>query len=81
MIEHQQSKYNWHFTFLGANQDAFTEAGSMGMTGGGSANYAASKPAAAYAVTSGKVARMRRQSREGQTVDNAFTDTERQNMS
>lgn len=81
MIEHQQTKYNWHFTFLGANQDAFAEAGSMGMTRGGSANYASAKVAAAYSSTSDKVARMRRQSREGQTVDNNFTPTERQNMS
>src|SRR5687768_11096713 len=31
MIEHQQSKYNWHFVFLAANQDAILEAGKMGM--------------------------------------------------
>jgi hypothetical protein len=31
MIEHQQDKYNWKFTFLGANQDAFSEGGSLGL--------------------------------------------------
>ena len=31
MIEHQQSKYNWKFTYIGANQDAFAEAGSIGI--------------------------------------------------
>ena len=30
-IEHQQDKYNWSFVFLGANQDAFAEAGAMGI--------------------------------------------------
>ena len=30
-IEEQQSKYSWQFTFLGANQDAFAEAGGMGI--------------------------------------------------
>jgi uncharacterized protein YegL len=31
MIEHQQDKYGWRFTYLGANQDAFAEAGSIGI--------------------------------------------------
>ena len=31
MIQHQQDEFNWHFTFLGANQDAFAEAGAMGI--------------------------------------------------
>ena len=40
MIKRQQEQYNWHFTFLGANQDAFAEAGSMGIHAAGVANYA-----------------------------------------
>lgn len=31
MITHQQEKYDWRFTYLGANQDAFAEASSMGI--------------------------------------------------
>jgi hypothetical protein len=31
MIEHQQEKYGWKFTYIGANQDAFAEAGSIGI--------------------------------------------------
>ena len=31
MIEHQQSKYDWEFIYGGANQDAFAEAGSIGI--------------------------------------------------
>ena len=31
MIEHQQSKYNWVFMFLGANIDAVGEAGNLGI--------------------------------------------------
>jgi uncharacterized protein YegL len=30
-VQHQIGKYNWHFTFLGANQDAFTEAAKIGI--------------------------------------------------
>ena len=38
LITHQQVKYSWHFTFLGANQDAFTEAEGMGINAAGVAN-------------------------------------------
>lgn len=31
MIEHQQSKYSWTFMFLGANIDAVSEAGNLGI--------------------------------------------------
>lgn len=30
-IEHQSSKYNWQFRFLGANQDAISTGGSFGL--------------------------------------------------
>ena len=80
MIERQQHDYNWHFTFLGANQDAFAEAGSLGIQAAGAANYAMDKVAAAYGATMSKVARMRQQLRDGETVDNAFTEEERRRM-
>lgn len=31
MIEHQQTKYDWDFIYLGANQDAFAEGGAIGI--------------------------------------------------
>ena len=34
MIEHEQSKYGWEFLFLGANMDAVTTAGQMGIGAG-----------------------------------------------
>lgn len=80
MIEHQQTVYNWQFTFLGANQDAFAEAGSMGISMGGAANFTANKVAAAYQATSAKVARMRTQAAACAPVDNSFTQTERDEM-
>lgn len=80
MIERQQNNYDWHFTFLGANQDAFTEAGGMGIHAAGVADYAADKVAAAYMATGGKVARMRAQLRAGEDVSNEFTDEERDQM-
>ncbi len=33
-VEHQQSKYNWKFLFLGANMDSFSVAGGYGLTSG-----------------------------------------------
>ena len=80
MIEHQQKQYKWHFTFLGANQDAFAEAGAMGMRAGGVANFAMDKVGAAYEMTSRKVSRMRGQKRAGQEVLDEFTDEERKKM-
>lgn len=80
MIEEQQTKFNWHFTYLGANQDAFAEAGGMGIGHAGTSPYAADKVAAAWRGTSEKVARMRKQSVEGERVSNEFTESERKNM-
>lgn len=79
-IEEQQQKYNWHFTFLGANQDAFAEAGSMGIQAAGAANFAMDKVAMAYGATNSKVRRMRKQAREGEQVLNEFTLEERAEM-
>jgi len=80
MIDQQQRDYSWHFPFLGADQDAFAEAHAMGIGAEGAANYARGNEIAAFDGTMSKVARMRRQAREGKTVDNAFTAEEREQM-
>ena len=80
MIERQQKEYDWHFTFLGANQDAFAEAGGMGFDKAGVANYREDKVGAAWKGTSRKVSRMRAQRSAGETVKNEFTDEEREEM-
>ena len=80
MIEHQQTHYNWHFTFLGANQDAFAEAGGMGMAASGTANVDVLKVAQAYAATSSKVSRMRKAAILSAPVSNEFTEEERARM-
>ena len=80
MIQRQQDTYHWHFTFLGANQDAFAEAGGMGIAAAGVANFAMDKMVAAYAATGEKVSRMRQQHRAGETVSNEFTEEERGKM-
>ena len=80
MIQHQQLTYSWQFTFLGADQDAFAEASAMGMDAAGAANFAKHKVSAAYGAAAAKVARMRKQRRENETVVNEFTLEERQDM-
>jgi hypothetical protein len=49
-IAHQQSQYNWKFVFLGANQDAFAEAGKYGIARSAAANYAHSNVGSAGAL-------------------------------
>lgn len=80
MIEHQQQAYNWQFTFLGANQDAFAEASEIGIGAGGAANFSADRVVAACRAVGSKVQRMRKQSRVGEIVLNEFTEEEREQM-
>lgn len=79
-ISHQQDKYGWQFVFLGANQDAFAEAGAMGMQAQAAANFTPGKVLHAMAAASASVGRMRAQSIASETIENAFTDSERKSM-
>jgi hypothetical protein len=80
MIELQQNQYSWHITFLGADQDAFSEAGGLGIHAAGAANFSRRKVGAAWAGTARKVLRMRSQRSAGETVRNEFTEEERKEM-
>lgn len=65
----------WHFTFLGANQDAIQEGERLGVNADASLNFAASPEAARSAVgsLSASMGRMRR----GQASGVSFTEEER----
>lgn len=80
MIRHQTEVYKWQFTFLGANQDAFAEAGGMGIAAAGTANYSPLKARGAFAAASGTVGRMRSAAAKGEEVKNYFTDREQADM-
>lgn len=80
MIQHQQQAYNWQFTFLGADQDAFAEASNIGIHPTGSASFSKQKIMNAYSATAAKVTRMRKQAREGEAVVNEFTAEEHEDM-
>jgi len=59
-IDHQSSKYSWQFVYLGANQDAFDEAGQVGIAMANAANYAPARMKVAFAATAANVASFRR---------------------
>lgn len=80
MIERQQKEYNWQFTFLGANQDAFAEAGSIGVSLHAVGLYHTDKSRQAFGAASSNVTRMRTASASGQSVDNSYTDEELKSM-
>lgn len=41
LIQHQESKYSWQFSYLGANQDAFAEAAKIGIARGATGSFEA----------------------------------------
>lgn len=63
MIQHQSSVYNWQFVYLGANQDAFAEAGQVGFQAANVPDYVGAATADAFRATSSNVARYRRTAR------------------
>lgn len=58
MVEHQRREYHWEFLYLGANVDAFAEAGALGITRDYAAAYAPSPAGVAclFEVVSEKAA-------------------------
>lgn len=77
MIDHQSSKYDWKFVYLGANQDAFDEAGGVGIAVANAANYAPARMQVAFAATSANVASYRRSGDSGQL---AYSPAQRAEM-
>lgn len=77
LISQQERDYGWRFTYLGANQDAFTEAGAMGIPVAATVNYAASHAGTQNAWGAGAKwsARTRQAGPGGQSV--SYTQAER----
>lgn len=80
MIERQQKEYNWQFTFLGANQDAFAEASSLGIAAASVGQYSTHKTSGAFTAASSNVTRMRTACSDGREVNNAYTPDELRSM-
>ncbi len=81
MIDKQSGTFKWQFTYLGANQDAFAEAGGIGIPQDASSGYAATKTKQAFAAASGNVGRMRHAVRSGGLAKSGYTDEERESLS
>lgn len=77
LIEQQNHDYNWQFVYLGANQDAFHEAGGIGISQHWAAGYATANVNAVYANVASNVARYRG---TGQSVDLHWSDEQRKQM-
>ena len=69
----------WHFTFLGANQDAIQEGGSVGVAAGASLTYDASAAGTREAMSSlsSSIGRIRR----GESTQVEYTEQERKRSS
>jgi len=80
MVERQQNEYNWQFTFLGANIDAFAEASSIGIDSNAIASYCVTQSINAYSGLASNITKMRKASFIGEVVSNYYTDEERKNM-
>lgn len=77
MIDHQTGKYNWQFIYLGANQDAFAEAGAVGIAMATAANFTPAKMEMAFMGTSVNVASYRR---TGRAASLKYSDEQRAEM-
>lgn len=72
MIKTQREDYGWEFVFIGADIDAFSEAGSMGIPTGSTLTTNSANLGVAYAGTASAITRSRA---GGQSV--SYTDEER----
>lgn len=77
MIDHQSNTYNWQFLYLGANQDAFDEAGAVGIAKQRAADYTPLQTEVAFAATSMNVANYRR---SGRVASLNYSDAQREAM-
>ncbi len=80
MVEKQQSTYDWQFTFLGANQDAFSEAASIGIPNISTMTYSPDKAQDVFYAASSNVGRMRSASAKSELVNNCYTAEESESV-
>lgn len=80
IIAHQQQAFNWQFTFLAANAEAFAGAGKMGIDAAHAVHFAHGKVFHANIAVANKIARMRGQKAKGENVVNEFTPEEWKSM-
>ena len=72
----QTNDFNWEFTFLGANQDAFSSASNFGVAECSTSSYDIENSSQAFLAVTGNVTRMRDSRASGQDIDNTYTAEE-----
>ncbi len=79
---HQQEKYNWHFTYLGADASTFASSRSLGISAASTIQYDADKNMKqVFATMSQGVCRGRVASASGANAEVCYTSEERENVS
>jgi uncharacterized protein YegL len=66
-IKEQTEKYNWQFSYLGANQDSFGVGGGIGIYANKTANYTIQNAGAVFTSSSDQLKRMRSMSFAGES--------------
>lgn len=69
LVTRQQDQYGWQVSYVGANVDAFTEAGGMGIHGGSTLSYAATRSGTQSAYGAASASAGRFVSGQAMTVD------------
>lgn len=74
MIDHQESKYNWEFVFVGANQDAIATAGQLGIHHNNALTYGATQKGtqSAFQAISANTTKYRTAGVRGQSMTHQF---------
>jgi len=82
MISHQEEKYNWSFTFIGANMDAVSAGDSIGFSANNSYNYSASAGGTqkVYATMNNSLKRARVMGSGMKSNESLFTPEEAQSL-
>jgi hypothetical protein len=84
MVREQSNVYNWEFVYLGANVDAFSEAGNLGISYVNAANYGANAKGigSTYTVVGEKLRSLRRECFVGNVSEAsmAFTADEQKKL-
>lgn len=75
LITRQQRDYGWQFSYVGANVDAFAEAGGMGMQDCATLDYAATPAGTSNAYAAASAASLRYA--RGQSANISYTEAER----
>jgi uncharacterized protein YegL len=77
LVERQQTKYGWEFLFLGANMDAFAEAGKIGVMADHAVSFISNHAGlgAAWAITGVSTAALRQGKKVNLSDISANSDT------